>query len=81
MKDVTISIESKIRGAMLGAVIGAELSYWYLHNREKVGAKTISDLEKPTIRNLIRSELINGFNNVLGQNAVQEIYITELAIQ
>jgi flagellar protein FliL len=46
-----------------------------------LSVKTISDLEKPTIRNLIRSELINGFNNVLGQNAVQEIYITELAIQ
>jgi flagellar FliL protein len=43
--------------------------------------KTLADLEKPGARNLIRSELINGFNNVLGDNSVQEIYITEFGIQ
>jgi flagellar FliL protein len=43
--------------------------------------KTLADLEKPGARNLIRSELINGFNNVLGDNAVKEIYITEFGIQ
>ena len=43
--------------------------------------KTLADLEKPGARNLIRTELINGFNNVLGDNAVQEIYITEFGIQ
>lgn len=43
--------------------------------------KTLADLEKPGARNLIRTELINGFNNVLGDNSVQEIYITEFGIQ
>ncbi len=43
--------------------------------------KTLADLEKPGSRNLIRTELINGFNNVLGDNSVQEIYITEFGIQ
>lgn len=43
--------------------------------------KTIADLEKPNARNLIRTELITGFNNILGDNVVQEIYFTEFAIQ
>lgn len=43
--------------------------------------KTLADLEKPGARNLIRTELINGFNNVLGDNSVKEIYITEFGIQ
>jgi flagellar FliL protein len=43
--------------------------------------KTLADLEKPGSRNLIRAELINSFNNVLGDNSVQEIYITEFGIQ
>ena len=43
--------------------------------------KTLADLEKPGARNLIRTELINGFNNVLGDNSVSEIYITEFGIQ
>ncbi len=43
--------------------------------------KTLADLEKPGARNLIRTELINGFNNVLGENSVQEIFITEFGIQ
>jgi len=43
--------------------------------------KTLADLEKPGARNLIRTELINGFNNILGDNSVQELYITEFGIQ
>lgn len=43
--------------------------------------KTISDLEKPGARNVIRSELLTVFNNALGGPVVKEIYITELAIQ
>jgi flagellar FliL protein len=43
--------------------------------------KTLADLEKPGARNLIRTELINGFNNVLGDNSVTEIFITEFGIQ
>jgi flagellar FliL protein len=46
-----------------------------------LSAKTLADLEKPGARNLIRTELINGFNNVLGENSVSEIYITEFGIQ
>jgi flagellar FliL protein len=45
-----------------------------------LGSKTITDLEKPEARNLIRAELLSQFNAVLG-GAVQEIYITEFAIQ
>jgi flagellar protein FliL len=43
--------------------------------------KTLADLEKPGARNLIRTELINGFNNVLADNSVQELFITEFGIQ
>lgn len=43
--------------------------------------KTLADLEKPGARNMIRTELINGFNNILGDNTVQELYITEFGIQ
>jgi flagellar protein FliL len=43
--------------------------------------KTLADLEKPGSVNIIRTELINGFNTVLGDNAVLEIYITEFGIQ
>ena len=43
--------------------------------------KTISDLEKPGVRNLVRSELITIYNSILGKGAVNEIYLTEFAIQ
>jgi flagellar FliL protein len=46
-----------------------------------LAAKTLADLEKPGVRNIIRSELISGFNNILGGAVVQEIYLTEFAIQ
>jgi flagellar FliL protein len=46
-----------------------------------LATKSISDLEKPGARNLVRPELITAFNNVLGGNTVQEIFITEFAIQ
>ena len=46
-----------------------------------LSTKTISDLEKPNARNLIRTELITGFNNILGTAMIQEIYFTEFAIQ
>jgi flagellar FliL protein len=44
-------------------------------------SKTIADLEKPGARNVIRSELMTVLNNALGGPVIQEIYITELAIQ
>ena len=46
-----------------------------------LSTKTLADLEKPGERNLIRNELIAGFNNILGDSVVQEIYLTEFAIQ
>jgi flagellar protein FliL len=46
-----------------------------------LSTKTISDLEKPGSRNVIRAELMTTFNNALGGPFVKEIYITELAIQ
>jgi flagellar FliL protein len=46
-----------------------------------LSTKTLADLEKPGARNLIRSELISGFNTILGGAVVQEIYLTEFAIQ
>jgi flagellar basal body-associated protein FliL len=46
-----------------------------------LSAKTIADLERPAVRNLLRAELISAFNGALGQGCVQEIYFTEFAIQ
>jgi flagellar FliL protein len=46
-----------------------------------LSTKTIPDLEKPGARNLIRSELITAFNNILGASMVREIYFTDFAIQ
>ena len=46
-----------------------------------LSSKTIADLEKPESRNLIRAELISQFNTALGNGFIQEIYITEFAIQ
>jgi len=46
-----------------------------------LATKTLADLEKPGARNLIRSELISDFNTVLGGAVVQDIYLTEFAIQ
>lgn len=43
--------------------------------------KTIAELERPGARNQIRGELLGVFNTVLGDGAVNEIYITEFAIQ
>lgn len=44
-------------------------------------SKSISDLEQPGARNLIRNELRMVFNSALGEGVVQEIYITEFVIQ
>ena len=43
--------------------------------------KTIAILEQPGARNLLRGELIAGFNTILGNAAVRELYFTEFAIQ
>ena len=44
-------------------------------------AKTLADLEKPTARTQIKSELISSFNDILKEPLIQDIYFTEFAIQ
>ncbi len=46
-----------------------------------LSSKTLADLEKPDERNLIRTELLTGFNNILGSDEVSELFLTEFAIQ
>ena len=46
-----------------------------------LSSKTLADLEKPDERNLIRTELLTGFNNIIGSDEVSELYLTEFAIQ
>jgi len=46
-----------------------------------LATKTLADLEKPGARNMIRNELLSGFNNILGDGVVEEIYFPEFAIQ
>jgi flagellar FliL protein len=44
-------------------------------------AKTISDLEKPGAQTVLRAELISVFSNILGSGQVDEILLTDFAIQ
>jgi flagellar protein FliL len=46
-----------------------------------LSSKTISDLEKPEARTVVRAELQTVFNNVLGAGTIQDVYLTEFAIQ
>jgi flagellar protein FliL len=46
-----------------------------------LSSRTIGDLEKPGARNIIRAELLTVFNNALGVGTVQDLYLTEFAIQ
>jgi flagellar protein FliL len=46
-----------------------------------LGSKTLGDVDKPGMRNIIRAELISAFNDILGKEAVADIYLTEFAIQ
>jgi flagellar FliL protein len=46
-----------------------------------LATKTLTDLEKPGARNMIRNELLSGFNNILGDGVIEEIYFPEFAIQ
>ncbi|HUS36120.1 MAG TPA: flagellar basal body-associated FliL family protein [Verrucomicrobiae bacterium] len=65
LKDQVLKSDAELRDAAASAL----------------ASKTIADLEKPGIRNLVRSELITIFNSILGKNTVSEIYLTEFAIQ
>jgi flagellar FliL protein len=46
-----------------------------------LSSKTIADLEKPEARTVVRSELQTVFNNALGAGTVEDVYLTEFAIQ
>ncbi len=46
-----------------------------------LSSKTLSDVDKPGMRNIVRAELISAFNDILGKEAVADIYLTEFAIQ
>jgi len=46
-----------------------------------LGSKTLADVDKPGMRNLIRAELISCFNDILGKDQVNDLYLTEFAIQ
>jgi flagellar FliL protein len=46
-----------------------------------LSVKTIADLEKPGARNLIRTELVSLCNNILGDGVVNDVFLTEFAIQ
>jgi flagellar FliL protein len=64
-KDLMASHNSQLRDMACGAL----------------ATKTMADLEKPNARNLIRSELLTGFNGILGDSVVSDIYLTEFAVQ
>ena len=65
LKELVEKNDAELRDAAAGAL----------------SVKTIADLEKPGARNLIRTELISIFNNILGQGVVNDLYLTEFAIQ
>ena len=46
-----------------------------------LSSKTLSDVDKPGMRNIIRAELISAFNDILGKEAVVDLYLTEFAVQ
>jgi flagellar FliL protein len=46
-----------------------------------LSSKTLSDVDKPGMRNVIRAELISAFNDILGKESVIDIYLTEFAVQ
>lgn len=43
--------------------------------------KTITDIDKPGAKNLIRAELLAVFNNILGQGVIKQVFLTEFAMQ
>jgi flagellar FliL protein len=46
-----------------------------------LASKTLNDVDKPGMRNVIRAELISAFNDILGKESVTDLYLTEFAIQ
>lgn len=44
-------------------------------------SKTITDIDKPGAKNLIRAELLAVFNNILGPGVAKEVFLIEFAMQ
>jgi flagellar basal body-associated protein FliL len=65
IKEIVDEHDAELRNAAIGVMY----------------TKTISDLEQPQAMNLIRSELLSVFSNILGAEVIKEIYLTEFAIQ
>ena len=64
-KDLVEKFEAQLRDVAAGTL----------------STKTIADLEKPGARSVIKMELIGQFNIVLGQGAVNDVFLTEFAVQ
>lgn len=65
LKDMVEKYDAQLRDAAAGTL----------------AAKTISDLERPGARNLVRTELLGVFNTILGAGTVSDLFLTEFAIQ
>ena len=46
-----------------------------------LGALTVAELDEPGMKNIIRSDLVNSFNQVLGKPMVKGLYFSEFVIQ
>ncbi len=46
-----------------------------------LGALTVAELDEPGMKNIVRSDLINAFNQVLGKPTVTGLYFSEFVIQ
>lgn len=46
-----------------------------------LGNLTLADLEKREIKNVVRNQLMQGFEHVLGGPVVEEIYFTQFVVQ
>lgn len=46
-----------------------------------LGALTVTELDEPGMKNIVRSDLINSFNQVLGHPVVKGLYFSEFVIQ
>lgn len=46
-----------------------------------LGGLTIAELDEPGIKNIVRSDLINSFNQILGGKVITGLYFSEFVIQ
>jgi flagellar FliL protein len=46
-----------------------------------LGSKSMADLEAPASKNLVRSDLVESFNQALKGNVVEQLFFTEFVVQ